>query len=338
MNEVELPALLGDRPATFLAALGVLGIVSYELNDDGATLSWPDPRGPAVLTSATIVSLDDLAGSLSEVAVRVKEAGRLLPGSEQAFPPRKEGKGTDPSRSVPFSQGQVWSRSEQTDSPTGSPPWLRSIFATNSAKVERDSGLQTLVRHPIFDAGPGTVSMSTTLSSALDEAVEKSGIFSALTTGRRVPGSIGGYLDWRADRNASQAASSKDKTTSFGDPALTWLGLMSVRLTTVIADGEQATCGLTPKLSGRELRKALVWPVWNKAFRAEEVEVLLCHSAIARTARAATVRGGAVKTGKTRDSSRALAALGVDAVFASPRLSKGNNDGAYGPPNRLWPE
>lgn len=343
MNEVTVPALSGDQAATFLAALGTLSLLAYEIGDSDATLCWPEVRGPAHIGSTRIESLGVLAENLANVATRMRDADELLPGCGTEFPPRKAGKGTDPSRAVAFEAGREWAIGERDGSVTGVPPWLRSIFATNDETSPDHKSPGSLLRHPLFDAGPGTVSMSTTLENARNAATDEHTVRRSLTSGNRVAGSIGGYLDWRADRDASQAASARDKSTAFGDPVLTWLGLLSIRLTTLIADGDRAVCGLLPALRSRYLRKPMVWPVWGEPLHADEVELLLCHSALQSVEDVVESQPG----GRTRsvgarlvrrDADRRLRPLGVHAVFAASRLRKGNNDGAYGPSTRLWPE
>lgn len=338
MNEITAPALRGGQAMPFLAALGVLGLLAYELGEPDAKLGWPEPGGPARFSVSGMDSLDDLAASLAALASRMREADELLPGAGPDFPPRKRGKGTDPTRSVPFGTGREWAVAQQ-GTLADAPSWLRSVFATNDATSRQHRTPGRLLRHPIFDAGPGTVSMSTTLENARDSATEADAMLRSLTTGYRVPGSIGGYLDWRADRDGSQAGSAKDASTAFGDPVATWLGLMSIRLTALVADGDRAVCGMMPRASGRYLRKPLLWPVWSQPLRAEEVEVLLCHSAFRPVEDVRTGAGGRVVGARLggRDLDRKLPALGVHAVFAASRLSKGNNDGAYGPSVQLWP-
>src|SRR5690606_4770687 len=261
MNEITAPALRGGQAMPFLAALGVLGLLAYELGEPDATLGWPEPGGPARFSVSGMDSLDDLAASLAALASRMREADELLPGAGPDFPPRKRGKGTDPTRSVPFGTGREWAVAQQ-GTLADAPSWLRSVFATNDATSRQHRTPGRLLRHPIFDAGPGTVSMSTTLENARDSATEADAMLRSLTAGYRVPGTIGGYLDWRADRDGSQAGSAKDASTAFGDPVATWLGLMSIRLTALVADGDRAVCGMMPRASGRYLRKPLLWPVW----------------------------------------------------------------------------
>lgn len=347
MSEIRLPVMLADQAAPFLAALGTLGLVAYELGDRDATLCWPDEGQGAVISTGIADSVSGLATELSAIAARMKERDELFPGCRPEFPPRKEGAGSDPTRRLPFDAAVGWAGLERVgDDPTGLPPWLRSVVVTNTATTESHKTPGIALRHPVFDAGPGTVSMSTTLVTARDAAVDDGAMSSSLAAGRRVAGNVAAYLDWRADRDASQAASAKDSTTVYGDPAMTWLGLMAIRLSTLVGSGDRAAGGLVPDVRSRVLRKALVWPVWRQPLRAGEVEVLLTHSAVLDLRDVVEkppgggrpqVVGVRVGGGDAR-TARGLRALGVTGVYTASRPNKGNMDGAYGPAVRVYPE
>jgi hypothetical protein len=307
-------------------------MATYVLGDPTATLRWESSGGPAILSLDGCSSPAELASALAGVAQSMQAGDELLPGAGVEFPPRKTAVGPDPTRTVGFPQARDWAMKERFGS-RSEPPWLRSVFATNSATSSRHRNPGVLCRHQLFDAGPGTVSLSTTLRNARDAAADPIAFERSLRAPHRIPGDVGGYLDWRADRDASQAASAADARTTFGDPVLTWLGFMATRLSVLVARHDRSVSGLTPTPRGGERGNRLVWPVWRRGLRAGEIEVLTCHAAIQRVAQRP------VSTPDDREQERDVAprALGVNAVFESRRLAKGNNTGAYGPPTQLWP-
>lgn len=339
MTTINLPTMAGDQPATFLAALGVLALLTDALDQPDARLWWDDPAGPAALDS-DFRDRTDLGDALSDLARRMVQNDELLPGCGRSFPPRKVGKDPDPTRRLAFGEAQELATASKIQL---APPsaWLHAVFATNTMNSIDSRAPGAVCRHPLFDAGPGTVSMSTTLSSARGAAAAGA-VSASIEAPRRVRGSIGGYLDWKGDRDASQASSARDTSTAWSDPVLAWLGLMAIRLTVVIGSGDRAITGLTPPSRSRFLRKPLVWPVWRSPRNASEVESLLLHSAIhdledvVEELGDGRLRSVGVRMSRPR-SDEALRSLGLTAVFGSSRLSKGNNDGAYGPPVQIWP-
>jgi hypothetical protein len=337
MNEIDLPNLLPDEAAPFLAAVGVVSLLCFELDDPDATLHWPDPLGPARIRTSRFSDLEELAEGLRSVAVAMKKRDELLPGAGPDFPPRG-GSGSDPTKErLPFRVGKEWAKQHQQNQALR--PWLAAVFATNDAVHSDKIGELALLRNPIFDAGPGSVWMTRTLEPLRNHAAEPAALAASLTLGARRAGDIGGYLDWRADRDASQAAFGGDGTTSMGDPGLTWLAFMGLRVVTVVARSGSAVSSLTPPSRSRRLRKPLLWPVWSRPLRSAGVEILLGHSAVHELiSHADATDTSATGAGRARTRVEAhLRALDLHAVYAAPRILKGNNNGAYSPAVRLWP-
>lgn len=337
MTALDLPNLRGSEPSTFLAALGVLSLLSHDqaTTDDPPvdaanrqpTLCWPHgPHGPAQIDAPGIADLEHLAEALSGIARSMCDNDELLPGAGPAFPPRKQGKAPDPTRSI--ERAEVTSWVESTRANGDHRPWLAAIVATNDVITSKttQSRLGLMGRSPIFDAGPGTVSMSGTLTQCRDAAIDAGAMEQALRTGARRDGSTGAYLDWRADRDAADLASKRD-ASNFGDPVTAWLALMGLRCAPLVCVLGRAGSALCPPRRVGHLRKPLLWPVWRHPLDFDAVTVLLSHPTLV------------VGPDGTLDQVRpgALEALGVCSVFGSSRLSKGNNDGAYGPPIELWP-
>ncbi len=354
MIGITLPHLRGTEAAPFLAALGVLSLVTNELDDPSATLGWPDgPRGAARLTSQGLTSVGDLAEALKAVATRMIADDELLPGAGPGFPPRKQGSAPDPTRSIHRDSAQVWATNARAAH--RSRPWLAGVVATNDVTTPKDRNSPSVVmgRNPLFDAGPGTVSVSTTLTNNRDQAAAGDNVARALTTGLRQGGSIGGYLDWRADRDAADLASRRDPS-NYGDPVVAWLAFMGLRVAPLVTINGTTGSSLCRPGRIKGLRKPLVWPVWRHDLTFDAVVVLLAHPAIDPRAlielatpppaaeqpaekSAAEPAAGSKRRRSSAAPSDRLHALGVTDVFAASRLSKGNNDGAYGPARRLWP-
>lgn len=321
MNRIAIPAAIGNEAIGFLVGLGVLTSVTEDVVDTSARLGWPDgPRNPAVLESSTIGDLDDLAALLAEVAEATRASGVLLPGATPGMPPRKQGKENDPTRRVEFAAARDWCLSAvEDDNDPRFEHWLLGLFATDDVARDRD-GLRTghVHRSPMFDAGPGSMSMSGLLTGAVDVAADGQVLGRSLRGLNRTSGEIGGYLDWRADRDAA-SSNSRQGASNLGDPGLAWLAYMGIRTAPLVTVDGRAQTALHPP-SMRGLRKALRWPVWRRALPLTSVRVLLSHPSV---------------DGRP-EHAEACIALGVDAVFAAPRVAKANNDGAYGPAHMLW--
>lgn len=335
MTELALPQLHGAEPPTFLAAVGLLSLVTHELGDRSAMIGWPaGAHSGAVLETAAALNLDGLADALGEIAQAMVERDELLPGAGPGFPPRKVGRAPDPTRSIHRDEAASWARSIRDSRSTR--PWLAGIVATNDVrsgnakagkKTEDGSEAAVLLgRNPLFDAGPGTVSVSKTLVDCRDSATNRESVASALSAGARVAGSTGGYLDWRADLGASAVASRRDPS-NIGDPVIAWLAFMGLRVAPLVAVRGAVGSSLCQPVRVPGFRKPLVWPVWKGRLDVDAVMTLLAHPAV-------DLRR---LTPPTPGVGASLTALGVSAVFASSRISKGNNDGAYGPPAVVWP-
>ena len=317
MTELALPQLHGAEPPTFLAAVGLLSLVTHELGDRSAMIGW-----------AAALNLDGLADALGEIAQAMVERDELLPGAGPGFPPRKVGRAPDPTRSIHRDEAASWARSIRDSRSTR--PWLAGIVATNDVrsgnakagkKTEDGSEAAVLLgRNPLFDAGPGTVSVSKTLVDCRDSATNRESVASALSAGARVAGSTGGYLD-------ASAVASRRAPSNIGDPVIAWLALMGLRVAPLVAVRGAVGSSLCQPVRVPGFRKPLVWPVWKGRLDVDAVMTLLAHPAV-------DLRR---LTPPTPGVGASLTALGVSAVFASSRISKGNNDGAYGPPAVVWP-
>lgn len=326
MTTLLLPHLRANEPATFLAGIGVLSLVTVELGDSTARLCWPEgPRGAASLDTVLFGELSGLSEGLRGIAQSMIDKNELLPEAGEGFPPRKEGKESDPTRTISRQEAASWARLARQEGRARA--WLAGIVATNDVVNAKDGkGRGTMMgRNPVFDAGPGTVSMSGTLAKSRAAAAEDGALHEALLSGARRRDSIGGYLDWRADRDAADLASKRDPS-NFGDSVVAWLAFMALRCAPVVSANGVVGSALCPPRRVPPFRKPLVWPVWTTPIDLDAITVLLAHPAIQ------PVPGRADPGSDTA----ALRALGVCALFASSRLAKGNNDGAYGPATELW--
>ncbi len=325
MTAVALPGLGGAELPGFLAAVGLLQL--GEIEGRSPRLGWPDgPRGGAVVELAGAETLSDFAAFVADAATRMELADELLPGSLPGVPPVKEGTEGDPSRRTLRSTFAGWAATSRREEPKGgsATTWLTSLFGANDVLADSPD---ICARHPIFDAGPGTVSVSGTLAGARRTCLDPVAVAETFAgVAGRVAGSVGGYLDWRADRDAASMASRKDSGLR-GDPVLTLLGLFAIGVAPVVIDTTARTSLAWGK--GGRLAKSVVWPVWQDMLDIDAVTVMLAHPAIQgfRTASGAPATAG--------DGGR-LRSLGVTAVYETRRIAKGNYDGAYGPPDLRW--
>ena len=323
---VALPALRGSDLLGFLAALGVLRLVTEELDCPSATLSWPNgPWNGAVLGGTPWATSDAVAEAIAAVAAEMRSVGALLPGVP-GFPIRSESStGADPMRSLSFADGRGLSTTA-VDEPTEEAlaRWINAIVATDT--IIESKGGTVLARSRFFGAGPGTVWIERTLSKALDGADPVS-LQSALVAWRRVD-SVGAYLDHRADRDDALGQSSlKKPLAKYGEPGATWLALMALPLFTSRSP-EPGVVETAAWTHPRRLRKGVHWATWARPLGLDAVRSVVDHPVLAQAARERPL------SGRTHGL---LAGLGISAVFRSVRMSSANSDAAMSAPTQLWP-
>ncbi|MGF1663624.1 MAG: hypothetical protein ACFCVG_14390 [Kineosporiaceae bacterium] len=271
MTGLPLPALTGGTPLGFLAALGVLRLVTRHLPAGPrpeARLAWSPEDTSAVLVDAH-ADLDHLLADLQAVVVGVGDDA-VLPGLSAHVPP--PGEAPDKLR---LSRGAFRPEMERL---------LGAADDDFAAFAETEAWLSALVTDLALDdkgraaisqwtAPAGKQSMRTMLEKPLDAVRRNPELLrEALVAWRRHAGVTGEYLDHRA---LFDAVDSPDgKASMRGVPGATWLALMAHPLFRTTSVGARVVS------SGWRSRRA-VYPLWSRPLDVAGVSALLHHPAVA---------------------------------------------------------
>lgn len=260
---LSLPALNGRTPLGFLAALGVLRLVS-EHTEHRARLAWSRRDFTAVLHDAE----PDVAALVADLTavVRAVPDGGVLPGLRADFPPPGEAPDKLRLTRPAFADyaHQVWAR----DGVAGE-QWLSSLVTDLSVDDKHRADIS------LFAAPSGKQSMRTMLEKSLALIRTRPELLDeALVAWRRYPGVSGEYLDHRVLFDAVDAADGKPSER--GVPGATWLALMSYPLMRTTASGAQpaTTCWQD---FGRGVGRRMVYPLWSSPLDVPAVQALLAH-------------------------------------------------------------
>lgn len=309
MNEIELPALRGDRIVGYLAALGVLQLVCDQLDDRSATLSWPrgGRRGAMLCTSAAGDPVG-LADALFGVVTAMRARGRLIPDVD-GLPLR--GEKSDPMNSLSFDDGRGLALTHQRDNRASE--WLASMVNLSAP----GGGGQT-VRSRWWAVGPGPVTIAGSLSKSIEIVESDAALLSALSEWRRHDW-VGGYLDVGADTGKERIAGTRKRDeTKAAVIGATWLALLATRWFTerAVRHDRSETVGWRVI----ERRSTFRYPVWPMSLDATAVRVLLDHPLVHSDRRMSE-----------------LTPLGVTEVWQATRLRAGKNNTAVTHPTQVWP-
>ncbi len=322
---VEMPALIGTDPMGFLAALGVLRLVTTELGWP-ATVCWPaGPRNGAVLGGCpTGHTVDDVIEAIVGIVEATKAADRLIPGVD-GFPPSKEASaGSDPVKELTLRERSGLGVTSHDRSPSFG-EWLVASVAL-AAREELDARDRLTAA---FVRPTGQVTFDRSLSGGL-HGVTRGRIWEALVEWARVDGVTGNYFDQRAVRDEFVGTHTKGSMKNAGVPGAAWLALMALPYLPVRTplSGKAATVGFQ-RMRGKPTR--MIWPVWSHALTSGAVAVLLDHPTLTRI----DVKAQSDSKEERRRSwgnAKALRALNVTAVFSSDR-----RPGPQGPEGALGP-
>lgn len=266
MTGLPLPALDGRVPLGFLAALGVLRLVTEHCGHP-ARLAWSRQDCTAVLHDAQ-TDLDALVADLVAVCDGIPADG-VLPGQPVDFPPLQGA----PAR-MRFTRPDLREFIQDAVRRGGEPAeaWVSSLV-TDLAVNSSGNGAISL-----FAAPSGQQSMRSMLREPLKFVRSRPEVLrEALTAWRRYPGVSGEYLDHRVLFDAVDAA---DGTSAErGVPGATWLALMSYPLMhTTAQDGRRATTCWQDH--GRHEGRRLVYPLWSQPLDVHAVRAVLAHDVL----------------------------------------------------------
>jgi hypothetical protein len=308
--DVEMPALIGDDPLGFLAALGVLRLAVDELGWD-ATLAWPSgPRNGAILSNTpTDATADSLVERLSEVAATTLQVGRLIP-SVDGFPPLKtETEGSDPVKDLSFDERNALAIASGFAGDDGRMTgWLLATFSLGATPMPKSDARDRLTAG--FVRPTGQVTFDRSLRSGLKDATADH-LSEALHGWVRRDGVTGHYFDQRAIRDEFVGMHTSGQMKNAGVPGASWLALMALPMFPVRTNDrlKAATVAFRkrPRQPGR-----LVWPIWSSPLDITGVRALLDHPDLQRLGRDHEAEAAWMTTRRLRN-------LGVSAMYVSER-------------------
>ncbi len=332
MPTLLAPALRGNDPLGFLAALGVLSL--SELGEiEPVALRWEGGLVPiAAFETDHYGDLAALASALADVAERLKAKDAVIPGAPPAFPyhvrrPEDDANGVDPMR-MSRAAARATYRDAAAEWQKGNPwfaRWLIAILAQWAA-----DGKDTTRLTP-FNAPFGQMKFRDSYFVQSRDGVlrwKSAGAPADAFAGWiRERGFTGANLDERAIREAALTTNGQPNNT--GAPSPTWLAVMAIRFFPMADDGTRTrTVGWQEaRLYEGATTRSLIWPTWSPTLDPPAVRALLAHPELAITRRG---RGWApAHPGRLR-------ALGITALYGTSRRTRTQGDGPLGHAICLW--
>jgi hypothetical protein len=261
-HAVEIPALDGRSPLGFLAALGLLNVLSGA-SQMPVRLSFSPSTGVAVIDSP-LTSLAEVTREL-EIFVAAAAKDASIAGIDPAFPPHA-GTGADPMRCERESYRALAAQVGHVDT-AALEHWLPHLVT--DLAVDRKGRAELTP----FNAPSGKQNVRTFFAKPLEEVrATPSRLHEALVGWRRVAGFTGEYFDHHVINSA--ADDPLGTSTESGVPGATWLATMALPLLRVTGDGQNVAATLWHR-SGR--RFVMIWPLWRRPLDAPGVQALIEH-------------------------------------------------------------
>jgi hypothetical protein len=344
MTQVACPALRSDDTLGFLAALGVLEVVT-SMCGMRACLGW-EGVGGAALVHVDLADRDALVSALHGAARAMASRGQVIPAPDEGLVPaplsdqerkvrREAGQHVeyDPMRLLPDEAVRLYSATaigeERGD--LGTSRWL--VALVNQLSSERNGPARALT--PLYSPS-GRMSLYQIFRDARDDVVgEPALLLEALQAWRRRPGT-GANLDARALHDGVVTADGRASNRAV--LGASWLALMAAPLFPQVggAGAGAAVVGWDMRAKGGP---RLRWPIWEAPLDQAAVETLLSHPAVARAFPPTPEReqsfspGARTRERRRRDKAvRALHAMGVRAVCEAGRQSLAKAAGPLLPP------
>ncbi|GIJ49420.1 hypothetical protein Val02_63060 [Virgisporangium aliadipatigenens] len=264
MTELSLPALDGRTPLGFLAALGILRLVTENRHPD-AHLRWSPADCTAVLCNAQD-NIDDLVADLNTVVEAIPADG-VLPAMPIDLPP--PGAAPDkmrlPRPELTALAARVWA-----DAGEAGERWMASMVTDLSLDDQKRANISR------YAAPSGKQSMRTMLEKPLSHIRTNPGVLREAILGwRRYPGVTGEYLDHRVLFDAADAPDGKPMER--GVPGATWLALMAYPLLRTTATAGEATSTGWQRPPGRRTTHQLIYPLWSHPLDMHTIPTVLDH-------------------------------------------------------------
>jgi hypothetical protein len=290
---VEIPALDGRSPLGFLAALGLLNLLT-DTTADPAGLSFSQSNGTAVVHSS-MSSLDEVGQELAAIAAAAADDAAIT-GVDPRFPLRA-GAHADPMRRLRGSYRELAAEIRHIDAHAAG-YWLPHLLTDLAVDNNGRAGLTP------YAAPSGKQNMRTFFSKPLDEVrANPSRIHEALAGWRRVEGFTGEYLDHHVLNSAADDPLGRTAMES-GVPGATWLATMALPMLRITGDGENIAATLWHRT---ERRPVMIWPLWHQQLDLPAVQALIEHPCLIPTDPTPAVRR------------TAWPALGIFSVYGAER-------------------
>lgn len=268
MTALALPALDGRSPLGFLAALGILRLVT-ERHHPGARLAWSTQDCVAILHDAH-TSIEELAADLQTIIDDIPEGG-VLPDLPADFPPL--GEAPDKLR-LPRRELRKYATDLHAGEGAKAERWLSSLVTDISLD---DKGRADI---SLFTAPSGKQSMRTMLTKPLVSVRRiPASLTEALVGWRRYAGVTGEYLDHRVLHDAADAPDGRPAER--GVPAATWLALMAYPLFLTTGVGREPLTTGWQFVTARRSARRLVYPLWSTPVGVDTAVTLLEHPVLA---------------------------------------------------------
>lgn len=306
MTSLELPALTGANPLSFLAALGVLDVLERRAEKQLSTLRWTDGLQPhAVVTGAE--SLDALVDLIDEDRRGWRRSPLLtwrMP--EGMLPDDVKASETELHRWAEH----LYEHVSETD--RGAANLWCALLAEGALAKDGKSAKPT---HLHFTAGQQQfLRMVRELAGALDRERVLEGLIGPWRYDSELPS-----LRWdvRGERLYAISARNPSSDPPRSVPAANWLGFLGLRFLPVAAANKAlltTACAPEWKSGG-----SMTWPLWEFPLRASSVFSMLT-----------SLRLEKITVPEQR-------ALGISSVLQSPiRRSEQGGYGSFGAPTRSF--
>lgn len=259
-NKVFLAALDGQQPVGFLAALGVLRLLS-EHGEADVRLHFDEESAAAVLTGP-FADLDAVAEALRGIAT---SGDGLVPGLDPHFPLSRSGSGGDPMRVARPEYRTRW-LADSKPRKRWSAVLLTDLVVDSKKRVASTpytapSGQQIL--HTFFEK-------PVTAVRARPETIRE-----ALAGWRRVEGFTGEYFDHQVLRSSADDLLGRQGQER-GVPGATWLAIMSLPMLRLTAQHDAPIASLWHRTAGRR-DPVMIWPLWRNPLDQWAVQALVEH-------------------------------------------------------------
>ena len=292
-HAVDIPALDGRSPLGFLAALGLLNLLT-DTTAEPAGLSFSPSNGTAVIHSS-MSSLDQVGQDAGGDRRRRRRRRRHY--RRGPWVPATRRRHADPMRRPRGSYRELAAEIRHIDARAAG-YWLPHLLTDLAVDNNGRAGLTP------YAAPSGKQNLRTFFSKPLDDVrANPSRIHEALAGWRRVEGFTGEYLDHHVLNSAADDPLGRTAAES-GVPGATWLATMALPMLRITGDGKNMAATLWHRT---ERRPVMIWPLWRQQLDQPAVQALIEHPCLIPVDPAPAVRR------------TAWPALGIFGVYGAER-------------------